>query len=41
MSPQKLQAGSILPTISLPKAGDGDLQIGGAGRVEDAGRLPW
>ena len=31
MSPQKLQAGSILPTISLPKAGGGDLQIGGAG----------
>lgn len=31
MSPQKLQAGSILPTISLPKTGGGELQIGGGG----------
>lgn len=31
MSPQKLQAGSILPTISLPRAGGGELQIGGGG----------
>ena len=31
MAPQKLQAGSILPTISLPKVGGGNLQIGGAG----------
>ncbi len=31
MSPQKLQAGSILPTISLPKVGGGNLLIGGAG----------
>ena len=31
MSPQKLQAGSILPMISLPKVGGGHLQIGGAG----------
>ena len=31
MSSQKLQAGSMLPTISLPKVGGGKLQIGGAG----------
>ena len=31
MSPPKLLAGSILPTISLPKVGGGELQIGGAG----------
>ena len=31
MAPQKLQAGSMLPTISLPMVGGGELQIGGAG----------
>ncbi len=28
---EKLQAGSMLPTISLPKVGGGELQIGGTG----------
>ena len=31
MSPSKLQAGSILPTITLPKVGGGELQLGGPG----------
>ena len=31
MGPQKLQAGSMLPTISLPRVGGVDLPIGGAG----------
>ena len=31
MAPQKLQAGSMLPTISVPRVGGGELQIGGAG----------
>ena len=31
MSSQKLQAGSMLPAISLAKVGGGELQIGGAG----------
>ena len=31
MAPQKLQAGSMLPAIVLPRVGGGELQIGGAG----------
>ena len=31
MAPQKLQAGSMLPTMTLPRVGGGELQIGGEG----------